>query len=519
MTQMSMVASASQSPPEHDLALKEIASVLDQRILKTGKERHEIGGGTVDTCSKITIPNTQPDTSQASIPWTRRRAETSPKLPSSTPFSNELFVRKKPSFQMAPISRSAYSEERRVAPAVNSLLKPGHNQVYPSRVEEDLSHQASSPATVFEQPQRQLSQTPQRAGLCEELPPLAIESKPMSQPQQVEHSAVPFTYPSSTIERTQTPASLRATFASKTTTPMLASDESQSAPLLSRNVSTPFSEDTLMTLEPVQPPSSRERQNEVQPVAIGSLTLERKPISPSPSHEKTWVDPSKDVKTDEWRVPDIDFNTLLDLKRPNLVTEEGKPSFVAPSYDEVLSLDQERTDSTGTRSPAMTSEGISPLPQTPHIEREDYPELAPVQNNQIDRPVPRRINTVDPNSFPEPLNTLQVQNRPGTGAASVVSDESEPSRFVGSASSKSKKWGGLFKSSRTAATSIPHSIFCASGKSLILWNELGAGCYDLHNADSIQFRRINAREIRLAAGGTTQFAVVTKIGTVSISSS
>ena len=256
----------------------------------------------------------------------------------------------------------------------------------------------------------------------------------------------------------------------------------------------------------LQRPDPSRLPEESRPVAV-----ERKPIDRSPSHEKLWVDSSKDVKFDEWRPPHIDLNTLLDLKRPNLVTEERKPSFVVPSYDEVPRLDQEQTNS--TRSPTLSSEGVGSLPRTPHVERENYPELTLVQTNHSNRPSPRRV---DPDSFPEPLSTLQTKR---IGTASIVSDDSEPSRFVSrSATSKSKKWGGLFKSNRTATTtSIPHAVFSASGKSLILWNEGGAGCYDLHNAESIQFRRINARNIRLAAGGAAHLAVVTKTGIVSFS--
>ena len=508
---MSIITSTYQIALDHEAALKEMASNLDQRVLKGGKERHEIGGKPVDACKPIIIPIPQFDTSQVSGPRMRRKTETSPRPALSAPLSSDVDVRKQPSGPLAQLSRPVSSEKKRVEPTSSPLLSREHNSGHPSIAEENISPQITSPAKVSQQSSDQLIQMLEPFTLLKEISSAAAEPKTVLSQQPIEESPVPPVHSSSNFDQTQNSASPRAAAAPMTTTPTLTSDQSQWPPTLSHRGSGAFTENTKTAVDPVQVLSSSERQSGIQPTENGSFKVERKQLNLSPSTEKIRVNPSKD---DEWTVPSIDFNILLDLKRPNLMTEERKPASIAPSYDEVLKFDKERTDSSGTRSPTMSSERPSPLPWTPHFERENFPELALVQSSQITRPLPRRIDTIDPDSFPEPLTTLQPR---GTGAMSIVSDESEPSRFVQSGStSKSKKWGGLFKSNRMASTSsVPQSIFSASGKSLILWNELGAGCYDLNNAESIQFRRINARDVRLAAGGAAHLAVITKIGTVS----
>ena len=511
---MNIITSTYQVPLDYEVALKEMASNLDQRALKSGKERHEIGGKPVDACKPIIIPIPQFDTSQMSVPRMRRKTETSPRPTLSTSLSSDVDVRKKPSGQLAQLLRPASSEKKRVEPIPSPGLSLEQNSGHPSVAEENISPRITSPAKVSHHPPDQLMQMLEPFTLLKESPSAAVEPQTMLPQQPVEKSPVLLAYSLPNFDQTQNSASPRATATPTTTIPTLTSDQSQWPPTLSHKASGAFTENSMTAVNPVQVLSSSEGQSGIQPVKNGSFKVERKQLNLSPTTEKTRVSPSKDAENNEWTVPGIDFNTLLDLKRPNLMTEERKPSFVAPSYDEVLRLDKERTDSSGTHSPTMSSERPSPLPWNLHIERENFPELAPVQSSQITRPPPRRIDTIDPDSFPEPLTTLQPR---GTGAMSIVSDESEPSRFVQSSStSKSKKWGGLFKSNRMASTtSVPQAVFSASGKSLVLWNELGAGCYDLNNAESIQFRRINARDVRLAAGGAAHLAVVTKIGTVS----
>jgi hypothetical protein len=509
-----MIASRCQIAPDYDSALKEMATNSDQRTLRVGKARHDIGGENINTFRPIAVPNAQPDTSQLPMPRMRRMTEASPRPILSTPFSNDMAVRGMPSSPLAQISRPAYSEEKTAEPIVSPVLSPRDDVMRHACAEGGTSHLVNSATKVPKLLPEQLLQGPNPCRLPEESHPVTVELKSMSAHQPVENKEVQLSYTSLSLEQNQNQVYPGGGTAQKATTPTLALDQLPSPPILSHEFPRPVTEGTKTIVRPIPVPSSPRVQNSFQPAINGNFTVERKPVDRSSSHEKMWVDSSKDVKFDEWRPPHIDFNTLLDLKRPDLVAEERKPPFVAPSYDEVPRLDQEQTNS--TRSPTLSSEGVSSLPWTPHIERENYPELAPVQANHSNQPSPRRVDIIDPDSFPEPLSTLQIK---GTGTASIVSDDSEPSRFVSSsATSKSKKWGGLFKSNRTATTtSIPHAVFSTSGKSLILWNEGGVGCYDLHNAESIQFRRINTRDIRLAAGGAAHLAVVTKTGTVSFS--
>lgn len=511
MTQMSMIASTCHCPADYDLALMEMASNSDRRMPQAGKQRRKTGGETIGTGTPTIAPAAQLDTSQVSVPRMRRRAETSPTPTPSIPLSNNRMIQKKPSGLLAQISRPPHSEEKRVEPIASPMLSLGHNVVHPSCAKETVSHEVTSPAPISEQPQGQVLQIAEVVRLREESHPVLVKIKPTPTRQPAENTSVRL---ASNVEQTQNQTSHGAGAAPKTPTPTLARNQSPSRPALPHNNSGPFTENAKTTVQPLQPPPPlTEEQSEPKSATNRSFTAQRKQIDHSTSHEKIWVGPSKDVKRDEWLPPHIDLNTLLDLKRLDLVTEERKSPFAAASYDEVPKLDNERTNSTGPRSPTLSSESASSLPRTPHTERDNYPEVAPVQSNQTSRLPPRRIDAIASESFPETLHALQNRE---TGATSIGSDGSDQSRFVSiGANPKSKKWGGLFKSNRTTtATSTPQAVFSASGKCLILWNEVGAGCYDLHNADSIQFRRINAHDVRLAASGTAHLAVVTRTSVV-----
>jgi hypothetical protein len=508
---MSVIASRCQIPPDYAFALKEMATNLSQRTLQVGKARHDIGEENIHNYRPIATPNTQPETTQLPMPRVRRMTEASPRPILSPPFSNDIVVRGMPLSPLAQISRPAHSEENKVEPVIGPVLSLTDSVVQHACVEGSTGHVVSSVAKGPEPPPAQLLQRSDPCRLPEESQHVAVECNSMPAHRPAESKEAQRSYASSPLEQNEAQVYPSGGAAQKTTTPPPASDQSPSPPILSHEFSRPVTEDTKMIMRSISVPPSPGVQNNLQPATNGNFTVERKHIDRSPSHEKMWVDPSK---FDERRPSHTDFHTLLDLRRPNLATGERKPSFTAPTYDEALRLDQEQTNS--TRSPALSSEGTGSLPWTPHVERENYPELAPLQTNHSNRSFPRRVDVIDPDSFPEPLSTLKVK---GTGTASIVSGDSEPNRFVStSITSKSKKWGGFFKSNRTAtATSIPHAVFSTSGKSLVLWNEFGAGCYDLHNAGSIQFRRINAHDVRLAAGGAAYLAVVTKTGIVNFS--
>lgn len=192
-----------------------------------------------------------------------------------------------------------------------------------------------------------------------------------------------------------------------------------------------------------------------------------------------------------------DLNVGVDASHSDHALEERRPSF-APPYSDI-----NKTEIVGQvtarqfHSSPLSSHANTPPPQTQQIDRENFPEL----------------HHINPENFPEVVES-SIQRRPGP--VSIGSDDSA-SRFVrDTPARKQKKWQSLFTSSRSSAqaSSTPSAAFFTCGKSLLLWNERGAGCYDLHNAESIGFRRINASNVRIAAGGAGKCAVVSKSGTV-----
>ena len=132
-----------------------------------------------------------------------------------------------------------------------------------------------------------------------------------------------------------------------------------------------------------------------------------------------------------------------------------------------------------------------PTPRTSNIEhfhswqpdRDNHPEVAP--------------------SFSQILTSPSMMTQESDGSSALFRPETTYA--------KTKKWSSLFGSSRgQSAFSLPSSAFFASGSSLLIWNELGAGCYDFNNTESIQFRRINASGVCMAAGGKSRCVVAIK---------
>lgn len=78
-------------------------------------------------------------------------------------------------------------------------------------------------------------------------------------------------------------------------------------------------------------------------------------------------------------------------------------------------------------------------------------------------------------------------------------------------------WQSLFKPSRSMSSvlSLPKCAFFASGRTLLLWNQRGLGFYDFSHVESVVFRRVISCNVQVAAGGTNQFAIVSKIERVS----
>ena len=143
--------------------------------------------------------------------------------------------------------------------------------------------------------------------------------------------------------------------------------------------------------------------------------------------------------------------------------------------------------------PGYMSPPISPAatlaPRLPTINIENYPEVVE-------------------QSLPKPLAPRSVSSR---SRESVLSRPNH-----GTGTRKTFSWQSFLKPNRGSSShvSIPSFAFSACGKTLLLWNERGAGCYDLHNADLIEFRGVNACNVCMAAGGTNKCAIVYKSGMV-----
>ena len=105
-----------------------------------------------------------------------------------------------------------------------------------------------------------------------------------------------------------------------------------------------------------------------------------------------------------------------------------------------------------------------------------------------------------PDPLPAPTPSIRSQE----------SDRSSSHFYAETPYSKPKRWQ-LFGSSRnSSASSVPSFAFFASGNGLLIWNDAGAGCYDLDDILSLPFRRINATGVCAAAGGSKRCVIVVR---------
>lgn len=152
--------------------------------------------------------------------------------------------------------------------------------------------------------------------------------------------------------------------------------------------------------------------------------------------------------------------------------------------------------------PLSSAETIASLPG--QIHPENLPEVA-VQH----------LSPTDPLSLPEVTFPHLSPTSPRSFSNMSIHSGHNSNRF--SPTQKQHGWQSLFKSNRSSSTSfsIPSYTFFACGNRLLLWNERGSGFYDLLDADSIIFRRINSSNVHIAAGGTNTCAIVAKAEQVS----
>lgn len=126
-------------------------------------------------------------------------------------------------------------------------------------------------------------------------------------------------------------------------------------------------------------------------------------------------------------------------------------------------------------------------------------------------PQPQQICSED---FPEVAVEHESPTSPRSFSAMSIHSGLESSSF--DPTQRQHTWQSIFKSHRSQSTlsSVPSFAFFACGKSLLLWNERGSGFYDLRDADSISFRRINSCNVQIAAGGTNTCAIAAKTESV-----
>jgi hypothetical protein len=113
----------------------------------------------------------------------------------------------------------------------------------------------------------------------------------------------------------------------------------------------------------------------------------------------------------------------------------------------------------------------------------------------------------------EPLDPFRLQS-----PKSVQSSDAASTQSYQSPKYQERKPWSIFKSKGPKTTSsTPSYAFFTSGRSLVIWNDAGAICYDLEKRPKISVRVVEAGDILLAAGGTRKYAAVSRMGSVRIS--
>jgi hypothetical protein len=122
----------------------------------------------------------------------------------------------------------------------------------------------------------------------------------------------------------------------------------------------------------------------------------------------------------------------------------------------------------------------------------------------------------DCTTLPEVVQPVRTKSsRPMSILSDGTSGASSKSRVSSRNLERKPKWS-LFKSSRgaTNASLTPSTAFFTSGRTLLIWSELGSGCYELDTMPSTSFRIVTTGEVLIAAGGTRKCAAVNKTGSV-----
>lgn len=171
-----------------------------------------------------------------------------------------------------------------------------------------------------------------------------------------------------------------------------------------------------------------------------------------------------------------------------------------------------RTDSTNGKESVVTEKRM-PLTTTESLPEVWHPGTPTVMDACI-RAEHERSQSWAPDLDNHPELVLPQIPRFGIGnsAASILSEDSGSLARPPTISVKSKKWHkGLFGNSSTANTaSPPVASFSASGTTLLVWNDFGAGCYSTNDIDCMTFTRISTSPIHMAAGGVKRCVLAAK---------
>lgn len=232
-----------------------------------------------------------------------------------------------------------------------------------------------------------------------------------------------------------------------------------------------------------RPSPSRSRRMRTGPSEDHATNAARSPTYPrSPNDSPRPQTLHPDIAASNSQSPSRDNFNHIAKQSPNL---RSASSFATASGSETSSA-----VFSGSIS-QYSSRAFSPPPPMPLKEYSTLPEV--VEDLEL-----------------RPSKTTSIRSR----RASINS--SNPSKSIRKQQEKKSHWPfsrinkPLMTSSKT-----PTATFFASGRTLMLWNDIGAGEYNLEDLPSVSFRSIAMGEIELAAGGTRRCAVVAKMGPVS----
>ncbi|KAI9893088.1 MAG: hypothetical protein M1814_000635 [Vezdaea aestivalis] len=159
-------------------------------------------------------------------------------------------------------------------------------------------------------------------------------------------------------------------------------------------------------------------------------------------------------------------------------------------------------------TPILTTPGVNSQFQTPISSplAQDHAFIGRTRSTQA----PERISHIPdlPEVVSDPPSHMSDSQSISSGRAgyspSVFSQPSPATKKFGVLSS-------IFKSDK-AAVSLPFAAFFASGKRLALWNDRGAGCYNLDDPERFTFQPWNTSiGVLMAAGGTVKSAVISRV--------